>query len=54
MLQPFYNWVIPFDVIEAWGRAAGFDTLQLLNDNEAPKVAYHVLFTKSSASEASA
>jgi SAM-dependent methyltransferase len=54
MLQPFYNWVIPFDVIEAWGRAAGFDTLQLLNDNEAPKVAYHVLFTKGSASEASA
>ncbi|MEA2493537.1 MAG: hypothetical protein QOJ29_1448 [Thermoleophilaceae bacterium] len=46
MLQPFYNWVIPFEVIEGWGRAGGFSTLQLLNDAESPKAAYHVLATK--------
>lgn len=46
MLQPFYNWVIPLAVIEGWAREGGFDQLQLLNEQESPKAAYHVLATK--------
>ena len=46
MLQPFYNWVIPFEVIEGWARDGGFTRLQLLNESERPKAAYHVLATK--------
>lgn len=46
MLQPFYNWVIPLEVIERWVRLGGFSTMQLLNDSESPKAAYHVLATK--------
>lgn len=46
MLQPYYNWVIPLDVIEGWVRATGFETMQILNESESPKAAYHVLATK--------
>jgi len=47
MLQPFYNWVIPLDVIHGWVRDAGFATAEVLNASESPKAAYHVLATKS-------
>jgi SAM-dependent methyltransferase len=46
MLQPFYNWVIPLPVIEGWVRDAGFGAMQVLNEAESPKAAYHVLATK--------
>jgi hypothetical protein len=51
MLQPFYNWVIPLDVIEGWARARGFDTMHVLNEFESPKAAYHVLATKGQPSD---
>ncbi|MDQ4049478.1 MAG: class I SAM-dependent methyltransferase [Actinomycetota bacterium] len=46
MLQPFYNWVIPLEVVEGWVRDGGFTTMQVLNEFETPKAAYHVLATK--------
>ena len=46
MIEPFYNWVIPLDVIEGWMEKAGFDTMRLLNEFEPRKCAYHVLGTK--------
>jgi SAM-dependent methyltransferase len=46
MLEPFYNWVIPLDVIEGWMRKGGFAKMQLLNEFEAKKCAYHVLGIK--------
>ncbi len=51
MLQPFYNWVIPLDVIEGWARARGFDTMHVLDESESPKAAYHVLATKGQTSD---
>jgi len=47
MLEPFYNWVIPFAVIEGWARKAGFSTMRLLNEFEPRKCAHHVLMLKS-------
>ena len=46
MLEPFYNWVIPMDVIEGWMSRAGFADLLLLNELEPEKCAYHVLARK--------
>jgi SAM-dependent methyltransferase len=46
MLQPFYNWVIPLEVIEGWVRDGGFASMKVLNEHESPKAAYHVLATK--------
>ena len=43
MLEPFYNWVIPWEVIEEWMRRIGFKKIQLLNEFEPHKCAYHVL-----------
>ena len=47
MLEPFYNWVIPFAVIEGWARKGGFSTMRLLNQFEPRKCAHHVLMLKS-------
>jgi SAM-dependent methyltransferase len=47
MLEPFYSWVIPFEVITGWARKAGFTTVRLLNEFEPRKCAYHVLMLKS-------
>lgn len=46
MLEPFYNWVIPLEVIHGWMRKGGFTQVQLLNEFEPKKCAYHVLGIK--------
>lgn len=46
MLLPFYNWVIPLDVIQIWMRKAGFTRVQLLNEFDTKKCGYHVLGIK--------
>jgi SAM-dependent methyltransferase len=46
MLEPFYNWVIPMEVIEGWMARAGFADVRLLNEFEPEKCAYHVLARK--------
>jgi SAM-dependent methyltransferase len=46
MLEPFYNWVIPLDVIKGWMKKAGFTQVTLLNEFESEKCAYHVLGRK--------
>ena len=45
MLEPFYNWVIPLDVIRNWMDAATFRRLVWLNEFEPKELrcAYHVL-----------
>jgi len=49
LLEPFYNWVIPLDVIYEWMSKAGFQKIQWLNDykfnHTRTKTAYHVLGT---------
>ena len=45
MLSPYYNWVIPLEVIDGWARKAGFHSYQVLNEGRR-RVAYHVLFRK--------
>jgi SAM-dependent methyltransferase len=45
MLEPFYNWVIPINLIESWMQEAGFAEVCLLNQFEPKKCAYHVLGT---------
>jgi len=52
MLEPFYNWVIPLDVIDGWMQKAGFGDVCLLNEHEPRKCAYHVLGTKSGTAQA--
>jgi len=47
MLEPFYNWVIPLEVIYGWMQRAGFEYMRLLNEHEPRKCAYHVLGRKS-------
>jgi len=46
LLSPFYNWVIPYDVISAWAAKGGFGSCTLLNPHEAPKCGFHVLLKK--------
>ena len=46
MLEPYYNWVIPYPVVEGWMARAGFAEMRFLNEHERPKVAYHVLGVK--------
>ena len=48
MLEPFYNWVIPLDVLYGWMEQAGFRRTQFLNEFEKKKCAYHMLGTKRS------
>lgn len=45
MLSPYYNWVIPLDVIDGWSQKAGFRSYEVLNKRQ-NRVAYHVLFRK--------
>jgi SAM-dependent methyltransferase len=46
MLNTFYNWVIPEDVIHGWFREQGFVDVVTLNRNEPHNCAWHVLGTK--------
>lgn len=46
MLEPFYTWVIPLEVISDWMRAAGFSQMHVLNESVSSKAAYHVLGRK--------
>lgn len=46
LLEPFYNWVVPLNVIEGWMKKAGFEEVCLLNEFEKKKCAYHVLGIK--------
>ena len=43
MHDPFYNWVIPFDVLKGWFDKAGFRELAHLNENQNPRPLNHVL-----------
>jgi len=43
MLEPFYTWMIPLDVIEGWMRSAGFSRMELLNESVSWKGSYEVL-----------
>lgn len=47
LLEPYYNWVIPLDVIHGWMERASFDKVTLLNEHEREKCAYHVLGLRS-------
>ena len=49
LLEPFYNWVIPLDVIDGWMKKAGFESYTVMNEHEAPKAAFHVLGIKAGA-----
>lgn len=46
MLEPYYNWVIPWGVIEGWSKKGGFREVKRLNHQEHKPCAYHVLFRK--------
>ncbi len=46
MLEPWYNWVIQWQVIEGWREKGGFREARLLNPKEERRCAYHVLFRK--------
>jgi SAM-dependent methyltransferase len=48
MLEPYYNWVIPAEVIEGWMKKGGFSTSIWLNRDEPRhlKCAHHVLLMK--------
>jgi 2-polyprenyl-3-methyl-5-hydroxy-6-metoxy-1,4-benzoquinol methylase len=49
MLNTFYNWTVPEEVIHHWYAAAGFDGIVTLNRNEENKCAYHVWGTRTQA-----
>jgi SAM-dependent methyltransferase len=46
LLEPFYNWVIPLEVIEGWMKQNGFGKMIVLNPHEVHKCAHHVLGIK--------
>jgi hypothetical protein len=43
LLQPYYNWVIPLDIVYGWMARAGFVRMTPLNEREPDKCGYHVL-----------
>jgi SAM-dependent methyltransferase len=43
MLEPFYNWVIPWEVIQGWMQKGRFKDVRFLNEFELDRCAYHVL-----------
>jgi len=43
MLNTFYNWTIPEDVVYGWYRNSGFTDIKTLNKEERYKAAWHVL-----------
>jgi hypothetical protein len=45
-LEPFYNWVIPFDVVNGWFARCDFRDVTLLNARESRKCAFHILGRK--------
>lgn len=45
-LEPFFNWVIPLEVVQGWMKKAGFSEVIHLNEFENPACAYHVLGIK--------
>lgn len=46
MLNTFYNWTIPEDVVHEWFRKAGFTDVVTLNKEEPHNAAWHVLGCK--------
>lgn len=46
MLNTFYNWTIPEDVVTHWFEAAGFTDIVTLNRNEPHNCAWHVIGKK--------
>lgn len=46
LLQPFYNWVIPLEVVGGWSSKAGFRSHTLLNPNEPRRCGFHMLFRR--------
>jgi hypothetical protein len=46
MLNTFYNWTVPEDVIHNWYRKSGFVDVLTLNKKEPNACAYHVLGRK--------
>lgn len=48
MLEPFYNWTIPLDVIETWMKNNNFSRMIVLNEGETGKArcAHHILGIK--------
>jgi SAM-dependent methyltransferase len=48
MLEPFYNWTIPLNVIEGWIKSNGFSRMVVLNEGEKGRMrcAHHVLCIK--------
>jgi SAM-dependent methyltransferase len=46
MLNTFYNWTIPEDVVHGWYRQSGFSDVVTLNRHEPNNCAWHVLGRK--------
>ena len=46
MLNTFYNWTIPEDVVHGWFRECGFDNIITLNKEEPHNCAWHVIGIK--------
>jgi SAM-dependent methyltransferase len=46
MLNTFYNWVIPEEVIYNWYRTKGFDNVITLNAQDQDKCAFHIIGKK--------
>ncbi|PPD04279.1 MAG: hypothetical protein CTY29_06340 [Methylobacter sp.] len=46
MLNTFYNWTIPQEVVTNWFKEAGFKSVVVLNEHEPHNCAWHVLGTK--------
>ena len=46
LLEPFYNWVVPLEVIDGWARKGGFASHTLLNTTGVPRCGFHVLLKK--------
>lgn len=46
MLEPFFNWVIPEGVARGWFAREGFTSVQLVNDHEPKKCAFHFVGIK--------
>ena len=48
MLNTFYNWTVPEDVIHNWFKNCGFNNIVTLNKNEPHNAAWHVVGVKNS------
>ena len=45
-LEPYYNWVVPLEVIQGWMRKNGFAQITVLNAQQRNRAAHHVLGIK--------